>query len=78
MIVDAAEAATRSLANRTPANIEALVGSLIEERINLEQFANCNITMRDMTVISHTIAQSLSGVYHSRISYPKIKIGKKG
>lgn len=77
MIVDAAEAATRSLANRTPANIEALVGSLIEERINLDQFVDCNITMRDLTIISRTIAQSLSGVYHSRISYPKIKIGKK-
>lgn len=76
MIVDAAEAATRSLANRTPANIEALVGSLIEERINLDQFVDCNITMRDLTIITHTIAQSLSGVYHSRISYPKIKIGK--
>ena len=77
MIVDAAEAATRSLANRTPANIEKLVGSLIEERINLDQFVDCNITMRDLTIITHTIAQSLSGVYHSRISYPKIKIGKK-
>lgn len=77
MIVDAAEAATRSLAKRTPASIEALVGSIIEERINLDQFADCNITMRDLTVITHTIAQSLSGVYHSRISYPKIKIGKK-
>ena len=77
MIVDAAEAATRSLANRSVANIEALVGSLIEERMNLDQFVDCNITMRDLSIISHTIAQSLSGVYHSRISYPKIKIGKK-
>ncbi len=77
MIVDASEAATRSLANRTTANIEALVGSIIEERINLDQFADCNITMRDLTRISRTIAQSLSGVYHSRIAYPKIKIGKK-
>lgn len=77
MIVDASEAATRSLANRSPANIEALVGSIIEERINLDQFSECNITMRDLTIINHTIAQSLSGVYHSRIAYPKIKIGKK-
>lgn len=77
MIVDAAEAAARSLPNRSPANIEALVSSLIEERMNLEQFVDCNITMRDLSIISHTIAQSLSGVYHSRISYPKIKIGKR-
>ncbi len=77
MIADAAEAATRSLSDRSTANIEKLVGGLIEERVNLDQFVDCNITMRDLTVITHTIAQSLSGVYHSRISYPKIKIGKK-
>ena len=45
--------------------------------MNLEQFVDCNITMRDFSIISRTIAQSLSGVYHSRISYPKIKIGKR-
>ncbi|MGN0812765.1 MAG: HDIG domain-containing metalloprotein [Candidatus Coproplasma sp.] len=77
MIADAVEAATRSLADRSAANIEKLAGSLIEERMNLDQFVNCNITMRDLTVISRTIAQSLSGVYHNRISYPKLKIGKK-
>ncbi len=78
MIADAVEAATRSLADRSAANIEKLAGNLIEERMNLDQFVNCNITMRDLTIISRTIAQSLSGVYHSRISYPKLKIGKQG
>ena len=78
MIADAVEAATRSIADRSAANIEKLAGSLIEERMNLDQFVNCNITLRDLTVISRTIAQSLSGVYHNRISYPKLKIGKKG
>ena len=77
MIVDAAEAATRSLNDRSPASIAALVSSLIEERMNLEQFVDCKITMRDLSIISHTIAQSLSGVYHTRIAYPKIKIGRK-
>ncbi len=77
MIADAVEAATRSLADRSAANIEKLAGNLIEERMNLDQFVNCNITMRDLTIISRTIAQSLSGVYHSRISYPKLKIGKQ-
>ncbi|MGN0807726.1 MAG: HDIG domain-containing metalloprotein [Candidatus Coproplasma sp.] len=78
MIADAVEAATRSLADRSAANIEKLAGSLIEERMNLDQFVNCNITMRDLTVISRTIAQTLSGVYHNRIAYPKLKIGNKG
>jgi len=76
MIADASEAASRSLADRSEANIEKLCGNIIEERINLDQFSECNITMRDLTIISHTIAQSLSGVYHKRIAYPKLKIGK--
>lgn len=77
MIADAAEAAARSLADRSPASVEELVRTLIEERIDLDQFENCDITMRELTIISRTIASSLSGVYHSRISYPKIKISKK-
>ena len=77
MIADASEAASRSLSNRTPAKIQALVGSIIEERLNLDQFRDCPITMRDLTIITHTITQALTGLYHSRISYPKIKISKK-
>lgn len=77
MIADAAEAACRSLKDRSAANVQALVNSLIEERLNLDQFDNCDITMRQLSIISHTIAQSLSGVYHSRIEYPKIKISKR-
>lgn len=77
MIADAAEAACRSLKDRSAANVQALVNSLIEERINLDQFDNCDITMRQLSIISHTISQSLSGVYHSRIEYPKIKISKR-
>jgi hypothetical protein len=77
MIADASEAAVRSLSDRSPANVEALVRSLIEERIDLEQFVCCDITMRELTIIRQTIVTRLSGVYHTRISYPKIKISKK-
>jgi hypothetical protein len=77
MIADAAEAASRSLSNRSAARVEELVKNLIEERMDLGQFVNCDITMRELTIITQTIASVLSGVYHSRISYPKIKMSKK-
>lgn len=76
MIADASEAASRSLLDRSPKAVEELVTALIEERLDLDQFADCDITMRELTIITHTIASSLSGVYHSRIAYPKIKISK--
>lgn len=77
MIADASEAAARSLPNHTPEAVEALLRSLIEERIDLDQFENCNITMRELTIIKQVIVSQLTGVYHSRVSYPKIKISKK-
>ena len=77
MIADASEAAARSLKDRSPKAVEELVTSIIEERLDMDQFADCDITMRELTIISHTVAVALSGVYHNRISYPKLKISKK-
>ena len=77
MIADASEAASRSLASRTPEKVEELVRNIIEERLDLEQFDNCNITMSELTTIKLTIVSQLTGVYHSRIAYPKIKVSKK-
>lgn len=77
MIADSSEAATRSLTDRSPEKVEALVKSLIEERMNLDQFADCDITMRELSIIAVTVATQLSGVYHSRVQYPKLTITKK-
>ncbi len=77
MIADSAEAATRTLPDRSPEKIEAFVRGIIEERLDLGQFDNCNITMRELTIIKSTLVSQLSGVYHSRVAYPKISISKK-
>ena len=77
MIVDCSEAAARSLRDHSPETVEALVRSLIEERVDMGQFDNCNITMRELSIIRHTIVSQLTGVYHSRVQYPKIKVSKK-
>ncbi len=77
MIADASEAASRSLKDRTPEAVEELVTSIVQERLDMDQFNDCDITLRELTIISHTVAVALAGVYHSRISYPKLKISKK-
>jgi len=78
MIADAAEAATRSLPDRSFEKVEAFVRSLVEERMNMNQFADCDITLHELSVITHTIVTCLTGVYHSRIQYPKLELNKKG
>ncbi|MCD8372782.1 MAG: HDIG domain-containing protein [Clostridia bacterium] len=77
MIADAAEAASRSLTNRSPEKVEELVRNLIEERLDMDQFENCSITMGELTTIKLTIVSQLTGVYHSRIAYPKLKVSKR-
>ena len=77
MICDASEAASRSLTNRSHENVEALVKSIVEERMNMDQFVDCDITMRELSIIIRTVVNSLTGVYHSRIEYPKLTLSNK-
>ena len=76
MIADGAEAAVRALPKRTPEAAEKVIRSVIEERMDLEQFSDCDITMSDLTIIRQTLVGTLTGVYHSRVKYPNIKYGK--
>ena len=73
MIVDAAEAAVKALKDHAPEKVEKVVREIIEERMDLEQFSECDITMADLTKIRLTIVSVLTGVYHHRVKYPKIK-----
>lgn len=76
MIADASEAATRALADRTPASVERVVRAIIEERMDLDQFAECDITIRELTVIKQTLVEALSGVHHHRVQYPAIRFNR--
>ena len=73
MICDAAEAAVRAANARTPEQAEKAIRGVIEERMDLEQFAECDITLGDLTKIRHALVNTLTGVYHHRIKYPSIK-----
>ena len=73
MIADASEAVVRSLKDRTPAAAEKAIRGIIEERMDLEQFSECDITMSDLTIIRRTLVSELTGVYHHRVNYPGIK-----
>ena len=51
----------------------AQIRGIIEERMDLEQFSDCDITMADLTIIRRTLVSTLTGVYHHRVKYPSIK-----
>ena len=76
MIADASEAVVRARGTNSPAAAEEAIREVIEERMDLEQFAECDITMADLTKIRHALVITLSGVYHHRINYPGIKYNR--
>jgi hypothetical protein len=71
MICDAAESAARVLPDQSPQRLEQLVRSLIDKRLTEGQFDDCALTMRDLSIITQTVARTLASVHHRRVAYPE-------
>lgn len=76
-IADSVEAAVRSMKQPTKEKIAALVKSIVRDRINDQQFSECDITLKELDIIEQTLCQTLNGIFHSRIEYPDAKIESK-
>ena len=70
MIVDAAEAASRTMQNPTRLKFEKMVRLIIGKRIEDGQFSECDLTTRDISKIVRTLVDALEVSFHSRIRYP--------
>ncbi len=73
MLADAAESASRSLADPTPARIESLVREVAERKLDDGQFDESGLTLRELRTIEKTMIKSLTAIYHGRIKYPEPK-----
>ena len=73
MMSDAVEASSRSLKEYTTEAITELVNRIIDGQVANGAFVNCPITFRDISEAKQTFIDSLQVIYHTRISYPKIK-----
>lgn len=69
MLADAVESATRTLAEPTPARIDALVRDLANRRLTDGQFDECDLTLRDLSTICDSISKSVASIYHGRVRY---------
>lgn len=74
MIADIVEATSRTKGAMTSAEIKSMVDKLIKDKINHNQFDDCDITMNDLKIIRNTIVNVLPGIYHGRLSYPEKKL----
>ncbi|MBF0400355.1 MAG: HDIG domain-containing protein [Magnetococcales bacterium] len=71
MLADSVEAASRTLKNPVPAQIQALVKRIVGAKIREGQLDECLLTLREITRIEEAFTRVLTlGFYHHRIEYP--------
>ena len=71
MMADACEAASRSLNEYNEESLSSLVTNIIDGQAKEGQFANADITYKDISVIKRIFINMLQNIYHVRIAYPK-------
>ena len=74
MIVDASEAALRSLNVNDALAAERLVDNIVKERLEVGQFDNCDLTMNEINIVKQTIVTTYVGIRHERVKYPDVKL----
>lgn len=70
-LADSIEAAVRAMQKPNPVKVNNLVKSIFNDRLSDGQFDECNITLKELKSVEKSIDETLRGVYHSRIEYPK-------
>ena len=69
-IADSVEAAVRSLRKPTVEQIESIIQKIIKDRLDDNQFNECDLTIRELDVVAHALKEAVMGIFHSRIEYP--------
>jgi putative nucleotidyltransferase with HDIG domain len=69
MIADAVEAASRTVEDPSPGRLRDTVEKVINNKFTDGQFAECPITLHDLSSIADSMVSTLSGIYHARIEY---------
>lgn len=71
MLADSIEAAARSLDEPTPMRLQNIVKNIIQRKFMEAQLEECNLSLKDLSVIEQSFIRTLIGIHHQRIDYPK-------
>jgi len=81
MLADLSEAASRSVKEKSPGRLTTLINTIIQKRFIDGELNECDLTLKNLHLISEAFLPFLVGSYHERIEYPwqkgKNESGKK-
>ncbi|MBN8191002.1 HD family phosphohydrolase [Bacillus sp. NTK074B] len=72
-IADSVEAAVRSKKSPTQAEIQQLVHSIVQDRLQDGQFNECDISLKQLETVKRSLCETLNGIFHPRIEYPELQ-----
>ncbi len=72
-LADAVESASRALSKPTPQKIETMVEEIIRSRIKDGQMDECDLTLRELSLIRESFTKTLRTSLHRRVPYPEEK-----
>ena len=76
MLSDTVEAAVRSIQEPNQAKISAMIRKLVRGKMEDGQLDECTLTFRDIGHICSAFGTVLQGVFHQRIEYPSVDLGR--
>ena len=71
LLADTVEAAVRAIKNPTIEGIQNRVSDIIKSKIESGQISESELTFSDIKIIEKSFVNTLRGIHHSRIQYPK-------
>jgi cyclic-di-AMP phosphodiesterase PgpH len=74
LLADSIEAASRTLVDPAPARIQGLVQKIIQNVFSDGQLDECDLTLKDLSLIAASFNKILNGIFHHRIQYPESNI----
>ena len=73
MLADTIEASSRVIEDPTPKKLEDKIDEVIKKRFNEGELDECDLTLKDITLIKQSFLKILVGIHHQRIKYPEDK-----
>ncbi|MEM7137159.1 MAG: HDIG domain-containing metalloprotein [Myxococcota bacterium] len=78
MLIDAIEAAARTVDDPTREKFEAIVQRVMNVKLRQGQLDECGLTMEDLRILQTSLTDTLCNAYHNRIKYPWQDKGEQG
>ena len=74
MMCDSVEAAIKSLDKPDNDKIDSFVETIIDKQVEDQQFENCELTFKNISIIKSVLKEKLKNIYHIRVSYSEDSI----